>query len=71
MAEMSAFPRALHDTPRGDTLPGIRSRSANIAMAFLHDDAEDDSLVHTNLGALLDYKPPNPLAKILSCGRVL
>jgi hypothetical protein len=62
MAEMSAFPRALHNTPRGDTLPGIRSRSANIAMAFLHDDTEDDSLVDTNLGALLDYKP-QPVSK--------
>lgn len=51
---MSALAAALHDAACGDALPRVRRRSADITVALLHDDAEDDALVDADLGALLD-----------------
>jgi hypothetical protein len=52
---MAALAAALYDAARGNTLPTILGRSADIAVALLHDDTEDEALVDTELRALLDW----------------
>lgn len=45
---------ALHQTGRGMAILILGRLNANVARAFLHDDAENDALFHTKLGSLFN-----------------
>lgn len=46
---VSIATRALHDPSSRDALGTVGSLHTNVAMAFLHDNTQDDTLIHPNV----------------------